>query len=239
MLGYDVVDQPLEAGDALDLAHVQRVPDLFGHVVAETSPFGQEYQRAAKGSADLEAPVAAGGEPERHDVPGLSHLGLEVVIERGDVHRGPVGEMDGLVAAAEVAVHLVGREGAERREQLRHRQQALVQRAVRGRIGVLPEPWPRPPHIPVRQVVDEPVERLRAPKRVVALERVRDFADGSMQARADPPVEHVLDPPCLIGRPTVEAGVGDEERIGVPEREEEPARRLVDAGLGHAARRPR
>ena len=41
------------------------------------------------------------------------------------------------------------------------------------------------------------------------------------------------------GLPAVEVRVGDEERVRVPERDEEPARRLVDALERHALRRPR
>ena len=89
--------------------------------------------------------------------------------------------MHRLVVAREVAEHLVGDERAERREQLRERAQALVQRRVRGRIGRLPEARPRAAHVPVREVVDELGQRLRAAERVERLERVGDRAHRAVQ----------------------------------------------------------
>ena len=78
--------------------------------------------------------------------------------------------MHGVGRAGKVAVHLVGDERAERRQQLGDREQALVQRRVRGRIGRFPEARARPAHVPVRKVVDELGQRLRAAQRVEGLE---------------------------------------------------------------------
>src|SRR5262249_37771137 len=61
---HHVVDQAFETRDALDLAYVQRVPDLLGHRAAEASPVGEQAQCAPKRRPDLEARLAARRQPQ-------------------------------------------------------------------------------------------------------------------------------------------------------------------------------
>ena len=74
------------------------------------------------------------------------------------------------------------------------------------------------------------VERLRRPQRVEVLERLGGLADGAVQSRPHPAVHHVRRRGTQRRRrvPAVEVRVGREEGVRVPERHEEPVRRLVD-----------
>ena len=176
--GHDrVVEQPFEVGDRLELLHVERVGDLGDDRVGERRvAVGQQHERAAQRLAHLELRLVARREPERHDrARAAPSRASSVVVDRAPRRRrasrrgAPTRR-----SAARLLVQLVGDERAERREQQRDGAQALVQRRVRGGVGRLPEPRPRAAHVPVREVVDEALERLRAAQRVERLERVGD-----------------------------------------------------------------
>ena len=152
--------------------------------------------------------------------------------------------MHRLVRTGEIPVELISDERAVGREQLREHDQTFVHGCVRVRIRRLPEARPRPADVPVRQVVDEHFECLRAGERVEVVERVGDGVDGAVQPRADPAIEDVgrrsgLAVCTITGNPPVEVRVCREERVRVPQRQEELARRFVDAFERHALGRPR
>ena len=101
----------------------------------------------------------------------------------------------------------------------------------------------RPPHVPVREVVDEAAEAGGGGEGVEALQRVGDRGDGVVELGEDPAVEHVggsaVGPRRARRLPAVEVGVGGEEGEHVPEREQRLAGRLPDALVGHPAGGPR
>ena len=174
--GTTLVDeQPFERRDHLEALHVELVGDLAARPRrAATRP--RSSSAIARGSGWRTPSLASARAARPSDTSvrasAISASSASSIAASSDV--GPVGEVHRLVGAGEVAVQLVGDERAERREQLRDRRQRLVQRRVRGRVGRLPEARPRPAHVPVREVVDELGERLRAAQRVEVLERVGD-----------------------------------------------------------------
>ena len=109
--------------------------------------------------------------------------------------------------------------------QLRHRDEAGLERPERGRVAV-PEAPARAPHVPVREVVDERRDRLPGARRVVGLHPVADLLDRRLQARDRPAVE--------LGRRrrrlahVVRVRVQDVEAVRVPELEQELAHGLAD-----------
>ena len=125
--------------------------------------------------------------------------------------------------------------------QSRQRREHLVEGRVGGAlVGVeltLPEPTPVAAHVPVREVVDERLDGTRGAHRVVAIERDPRLGNQRVEARQDPSVKersrlgHAVD---LVRRPAVQAGVRDEEAVGVPERQEESAHHLVAGPVAEA-----
>ena len=90
---HRVVEQTLEVGDRLELLHVERVGDLGRDRVGERAAVGQQHQRAPQRLAHLQLGLVARRQAERHDRARPLHLGLERVVARGGVDRGPVGEV--------------------------------------------------------------------------------------------------------------------------------------------------
>ena len=111
--------------------------------------------------------------------------------------------------------------GRERREQLRHGDEAVLQRVERGAVA-LPEPPAREAHVPVGEVdVDERGDRAAGGGGVERLEALGDLGDRRAQARADPAVE--------VGRLAVALGrVQREEVVGAPELPQEEADAVAD-----------
>ncbi len=97
-----------------------------------------------------------------------------------------------------------------------------MKRHERRRVTV-PEAPPRPADVPVRQVVDERLERLDQVRRPRALVRVRHLGDELIAARLEPAVERP-ELACLARLGDVR--VVDEELDRVPERQQ-PALHLV------------
>ena len=138
------------------------------------------------------------------------------------------------LAVRQVSVHGVRDEGDERRHQLADRAQRLVERLVGGQLVAvrlrLPEPAAGAPDVPVRKVVDEPVDPARGLVGVIAVEPACHRVHKTAQLGQQPPVEHV----ALCNRDcgprrieSVEPRVRDEERVAVPQRNEELLHRLA------------
>ena len=184
--------------------------------------------------------LGAGGPAQAHDADDEIVGGGQVLVDEGGVGLRVVREMHArrrvrARPADQVLVHLLGDERRERREETRHRFQAPVEGVVGGvLIGVvlaLPEPATAPPHVPVRQVVHEGLNRSGAAGRVEVVERPRDVADERLELGERPPVELgalVHRRRGTRGVEAVDVGVGDEEGVGVPQREQEGAHRLGD-----------
>ncbi len=207
-----------------------------------------DHYHLAQGLAGLYGGGVAGRPAEAHDAPRIAHPRREVLVDERLLVLGPVGEVDAL-GSLSIHVHdevLVDRLRQERREgggELGHRYQALVQGGVGGLfVGVvlaLPEAPPAPPHVPVRELVDEIPDRPPGRRDVVGVEPLGDRPDRELQLAEGPAVHeapllrgHVV----LSGVEAVDAGVGDEEGVGVPEGEQVLAHRLVHLLLGEAAR---
>ena len=89
------------------------------HLGPEHGLAAEQRDRARQRLAHADLGVVAGLAPERHERAGDLHLRFEVVVDRSGVGLGPVGQVHGAVGRREVAVQLVGEEGAVRRQDLR------------------------------------------------------------------------------------------------------------------------
>ena len=229
-----------EAREALDVVegfHVQLLGDLGAPRCGELDA-GVEEQRASEWLAHLRLRLGAGGTTDGDEAAHGLHLGGEGGI--APTRARPVGRVDRKLTR-ERDVDLVREERAQRGEQLRAGDEALVQRRVRLRIGALPEAGPAAAHVPVREVVDERADARRSGERVERVERVGDDLHRVGELAEDPPVEQVSRR-ALVDRcrgPAVEVGVGREEREDVPECEERLTGTFPNAFVRHAARRPR
>ena len=84
--------------------------------------------------------------------------------------------------------------------------------------------------------LDEGDHGRHRPVQAVGLHLGVDVVDECLQLREDPAVEQVLRPRAAPLRrgPAVDLGVGDEEAVGVPQRNDDVAQTLPDAGFGQA-----
>ena len=158
---------------------------------------------------------------------------------RGRAGRRPVHR------AHQVLVQLLGDERRERREQLGHRDERLVERVVGGQlVGValaLPEATPAAAHVPVAEVVDELLDRAAGAGGVVGLEAGGGVLDERVQLADQPAVEQrpLLHRHVLRRRvEAVDVGVHGEEAVRVPQGEQELAHHLVDHVGAEAAGAP-
>src|SRR6185436_4640715 len=96
----------------------------------------------------------------------------------------------------------------------------LPQRPERNLVAV-PETPPRPADVPVRQVVDERIERAHDPRRPVALVLLRDVGDELLGALDEPAVERLkLARRVSTGPKAVDVRVVDEELDRIPVRQQ-------------------
>ena len=116
-------------------------------------------------------------------------LQLDVALAR----LGEVAEMDRRLRAVQVLVDRVGDERRQRREQLRHGQQALAQRPEGRRVPV-PEAPARAADVPVRQVVDERGDRPAGGGRVVVVEPLDRPSPSSRSAATGPSASRSVNP---------------------------------------------
>ena len=180
--------------------------------------------------------IAPRGSPERGDALHLRYRFVEGGDAAGTVRVRPTREMHRLGRAGvhrdyQVAVDRVGEIGRERRRQPRHRDESLVERVVgRGLIRVvlrLPEAAAAAPDVPVAQLLDEVLDRARRVRRRVGVEIRCHPLDETVQGAQQPAVQlRALSGRRVCGIEAVDVGVGDEEGVGVPERQDELALRL-------------
>ena len=101
----------------------------------------------------------------------------------------------------------------------------VCERPERGRVAV-PEAPARAPHVPVRELVDERLDRVAGARGVVVVEPLADGRHRRRQARERPAVEVGRRPGEL--RHVVDVRVQDVEAVRVPQLEQELAHRLAD-----------
>ena len=95
----------------------------------------------------------------------------------------------------------------------------------------LPEPPARTPDVPVGEIVDETLDAPGRLYRVVRVQAAGHCADEAAQLRQQPAIEDVALGDWDLrqrGVEPVQAGVGDEERVTVPQRDEELLDRLLE-----------
>ena len=158
----------------------------------------------------------------------------------------------------QVLVHGLGGKGRDRRQQAGEFYQHMIQRGIGlvfigivfpGGRGALPEAAPAAAHVPVAQIVQEGGDRQRGAQRIGILQRLRHQRHDLVQARQHPAVEHVPTlrrrplrvsriealtprPPFPTwgeGKPPIQVGVGGEEAVDIPQRDQELAAGLVAA----------
>ena len=137
----------------------------------------------------------------------------------------------------EIPVKLLCQKRSYRGKQAGQSGQRPVQRLVRGALVdivlALPEPAAAAAHIPVGQAVDELLDLARGIVRPPVIEPVGNGPGEFVQLRDQPAIEFgqlkiIVN---LIGCPAVQIGVRHEERVDVPQRDEELAAHLVANGV--------
>ncbi len=182
--------------------------------------------------ADLDRRLVAGGMAQRGQAHDQLHLAVQCFVYAGGIGLGPVRQVDRFGSrrvsrAHQVLVQFFGDEGHGGGEQLAQRDQGLVQGGVGGllvEVGLaLPEAAARAAQVPLRQVVDESLDGAGGAGHVVGVEGPGDVAHQGVQFGEQPAVEVGV---CrlafdLVRGPLIQVGVGDEERIDVPQGEGE------------------
>ena len=186
VVGLDVVGAELaRLGDEAQLLDVE----LLAHDPPEPLDRRALVARGdddggAQRLADLRPGSRGQPEPDRLARDGHRGLQRDVPLAR----LGEVGEVHAVERSVQVLEDRVGDERAERGEQLADLDQAGLERPERRRVAV-PEPPPRAPHVPVRELVDERRDRLAGARRVVVLHPLADLGDRRVQPRDRPAVE--------------------------------------------------
>jgi hypothetical protein len=187
---------------------------------------------AAQRLAMLDPGLLADPARDPHDVAQPPHLGDQRVVAGVVARRRPVLEVN-RAGAAERRVDLLGEERQERRGDAGELGERAVQRLVaRALGGVEPGPPQRrleQPQVPGRQRGDEVLERAVRAREVVAGHRRLDL-DAQQLGLAR---ERALEPPGLAaaaGREAVAQRVRGVEVQDVPQRQVQPAHRVLDAG---------
>ena len=179
--------------------------------------------------------------PESHDPARPRDSGFERLVPAPCRRRRKVGEVDGIGsfridAGHEVLPDRVRQVRHERRDQPGQRGQHLVERLVgSGLVGVqlpFPEPAAVATHVPGGEVLDECLDGSRGTQRVIRVEGGADLARDGVEAGQDPSVEQaatgaVGNAGSCARQPPIKPRIGDEERVRVPEWEEEAADHLV------------
>ncbi len=185
-----VAAQLVGGGDEAHRAHVQ----LLAHHVHE--PLDRralarvrDHHRLAQRLTHLHLRLAARAEAEAHRLARERHRLLELHVALADLlWPGEVAQVHALELPVEVVVDLIGDERAERRQHLRHRQQACAQRAERARLAV-PEAPPRAAHVPVGELVQQLRDRAARDRRVVRVQALGHQLRRRRGARKRPAVE--------------------------------------------------
>ena len=214
----DVGDELVLAADEAQVLDVE----LVEHDVAEALDgarlgLGQRHDDLGQRLARLDRRGVARGAAHLDHAPRRRHVERHAGVDGLLVGDRPGAQVHALAApsasdrAHQVLVQLLGDERRERREQLGHRDERLVQRVVGGQlVGValaLPEATPAAAHVPVAEVVDELLDRAGGAGGVVGLEAGGDVLDERVELADEPAVEQrpLLDaatpaPPGRTGR---------------------------------------
>ncbi len=189
---------------------------------------------------------------ERDDPAHHGHVGLEAGIDETQVGFGVVGVVDAgrSVAVAllhdQALVHGLGDERQDRCHELAERDENLVEggegcqgvplRGGASLVALPPEPTPGAADVPVGEIVHEIDERWNHRIEVVALHLIVDLLDEALQHRQDPPIDlgavgRRRGLGEVGGRQAVGGGVGGEERVGVPKRQQDGADHFPDTRL--------
>ncbi len=189
-----VAAELLGGGDEAHAPDVQLLAHDLGQPFDRRAlaPVGDD-DRLAQRLADLDLGLAARAQAEPHGLARQRHRLLELLVALGSGLAGwEVAQVHARQLAVEVVVDLIGDERAERREQLRHGQQARAQRGERRRIAV-PEAPPRAAHVPVGELVDELGDRPARGGRVVGVQALARPAravpavrDSAQRSRSSP-----------------------------------------------------
>ena len=227
----------------LNLLHIQLVLHLRRDLRKQRDLIrrAQPDQRVLQRLAHLQARLAARS-PSHAGQPHRKPRGVrQPLVYQRFVRDGEVIQMDAffLLPVGQVAVHLLRQERHHRRDQLYQRHQAVVERGVcavlvgvrvLGEDARLPEAPTAAAHIPVRQVLDEALDIARRSVRVEVLECVGYFLDELVQFGQNPAVEFGA---LRHGRRrcrgvvAVDVRISNEERIHIPERDDEATAHLV------------
>ena len=120
-------------------------------------------------------------------------IGLRPIRQMHALRRPVLPSLQRPTSSDQVLVHLLREERRERREHLRERDEALVQRRVRRQLVAvalgLPEPAAAPAHVPVRQIVDERLDELRRRQRIEILQPIGHALHQLVQLRQHPAIQ--------------------------------------------------
>ena len=248
-VGTHFVGRQLIAGCKAQFLHVQLVQQNglhFGMFERRAFFCGQADHHRAQRLAHFELGFVAGGQAEAGNRLHKRHLLVQRFVNKRVVRHGEVGQVDalggvGTHTAHQVLPEVVRQEGREGREQLAEQHQRFVERGKGGGVAV-PEAAAVAAHVPVGELVNEDINRAR---RAGSVERIQfgvHRLDELVQF-AEQPLVH--DGALRHGRrfprcgvPVGDVGVGDEEGVGVPERQQEAAHHLFHHVDAKAAFRP-
>ena len=224
----------------VDALHVQ----LFGHRVP------QAIERSGRARRDAPPPRRAAGASASWSPSGSAARARRPGGPAPSPRRDPgrpslvtprvVGEVHGVRLARHArrrgSTRSPPRRTGERSEERGRGDQALVQRVERASLSAppaaarVPEPATRASDVPVREVVDERLDPPAGARRVVAIHPVADLTDGAGEPGEDPPIEEgprrSAGAGCASGSNPLGVRVEHEERVDVPERQQELAHRL-------------
>ena len=192
---HRVVDQFSASPSTSSSRDVQLRGDLRPQFAGQLGEPRRPDQRPAQRLPGPDRSPRPSRTPQLHQPPHQRHLRRQHRIDHRSVESGPRGQVHRLRRAGppQHAPHVVGHERRERRHQQRQRGHALIQRGERrsplSTRRPVPEPPPRPAHVPVGQVVDEGREPPSGGRRVERLQRRGDVPDHRVQLAQHPPVQ--------------------------------------------------
>ena len=166
-----------------DLFHAQLLSDLVG---VRAGPVRAGDDDPAQRLPELQPRRRTRLTAELDDLPHRRHLRVQRLIDLARLR--PRVEEDRLVLRDDVLPEMLGEERHHRCDHLERRAQRLPQHAQR-RLVAVPEPAPRTPDVPVRQIVDETLERIDDAGRPVALVVLGHLSHEGRRPRGKPAVE--------------------------------------------------
>ena len=236
----------------LDALDVQLLGNRIPQSIERSRRVGEMHHRGGKRLPRSGLRLRADPPPQLHDLTRERHRVVQARVERRLVHPRIVRQMDRVrppaASGGEVRPDLLGDERGERREERRRGDQALVQRVERGHaLGAatparVPEATARASYVPIGQVLDERLDPATSSRHVVAVHPVPDLANGAGESRQDPSVQKRSGgrrrSGLGVGIEHVRVRVEHEERVDVPQGEQELSHRLFEDGVAESPRRP-